>query len=135
LSFWRGDQEDDTWGTLGTVLQVLLAIPEIGLPILVAGLALGIACLPFYLAFHAAVALSGAAFLPAPAPARTLALAPAREITFLPARPLASPCPYCGTHDAEPSLSCRRCHVPHHEACWEENGGCTVYACAETRAA
>lgn len=26
-------------------------------------------------------------------------------------------------------VQCSQCGVPHHEECWKENGGCTVYGC------
>ena len=40
-------------------------------------------------------------------------------------------CPYCQTRIAagEDMISCQKCHIPHHEACWNENNGCTTYGC------
>lgn len=40
-------------------------------------------------------------------------------------------CPYCqGRIDSgEQLVQCSQCGVPHHEECWKENGGCTVYGC------
>jgi len=40
-------------------------------------------------------------------------------------------CPYCqGKILAEEAVvHCSQCGVPHHEECWKENGGCTVYGC------
>lgn len=41
-------------------------------------------------------------------------------------------CPYCRTPiDAEiEALDCPSCGTPHHQECWDENGGCTVFGCA-----
>lgn len=41
-------------------------------------------------------------------------------------------CPYCRTPiDAEiETLNCPSCETPHHQECWHENGGCTVFGCA-----
>lgn len=101
------------------VLAGLLEIPEIGLPVLVLALAVGIVATPFYIGYHAYRAFGPAL------PTRDRA-----EVPELPAGPLAAPCPYCGTRDHEPVLRCHTCGVPHHAECWRENGGCTVYACA-----
>ncbi len=40
-------------------------------------------------------------------------------------------CPYCQCEiDAgERSIVCPTCGIPHHEECWQENGGCTTYGC------
>jgi GYF domain 2/Prokaryotic RING finger family 1 len=39
-------------------------------------------------------------------------------------------CPYCGDQlaDASPRY-CADCGTPHHQDCWQENGGCTVFGC------
>ena len=40
-------------------------------------------------------------------------------------------CPYCA--DAAPDggvHDCPTCGAPHHEDCWQENGGCAVFGCA-----
>jgi len=40
-------------------------------------------------------------------------------------------CPYCqtGFRQSEHLRECPRCHIPHHEDCWHENGGCTTFGC------
>jgi hypothetical protein len=40
-------------------------------------------------------------------------------------------CPYCqGKIESEEQVvQCSQCGIPHHEECWKENGGCTVYGC------
>jgi TM2 domain-containing protein len=42
-------------------------------------------------------------------------------------------CPYCRTEveasDAN-SHPCLECETPHHQDCWDENEGCTVFGCA-----
>lgn len=40
-------------------------------------------------------------------------------------------CPYCGDQllEARVPRYCRDCATPHHEDCWNENGGCTVFGC------
>jgi hypothetical protein len=44
-------------------------------------------------------------------------------------------CPYCrGEISPSEHLSCSTCKSPHHEECWQENGGCTVYGCSEAPA-
>ncbi|MCL4783694.1 MAG: TM2 domain-containing protein [Bryobacterales bacterium] len=42
-------------------------------------------------------------------------------------------CPYCRTpmEDETALVVCPACSTPHHRECWEENGGCTVFGCAE----
>ncbi len=42
-------------------------------------------------------------------------------------------CPYCrAPMEDEAALTvCPGCATPHHAECWEENGGCTVFGCAE----
>lgn len=41
-------------------------------------------------------------------------------------------CPFC--HDAldAETTSCGACETIHHTACWDENGGCTIFGCAAT---
>jgi len=40
-------------------------------------------------------------------------------------------CPYCQTQfrPGEHAHVCPQCHIPHHEDCWRENGGCTTFGC------
>jgi hypothetical protein len=40
-------------------------------------------------------------------------------------------CPYCQTEieHGEDVMVCARCQMPHHTACWCQNGGCTTYGC------
>lgn len=40
-------------------------------------------------------------------------------------------CPYCQTQfrPGEHGHECPQCHIPHHEDCWRENGGCTTFGC------
>jgi TM2 domain-containing membrane protein YozV len=41
-------------------------------------------------------------------------------------------CPYCRMDFAEnapPRVFCTACGTPHHEDCYMENGGCTVFGC------
>ena len=41
-------------------------------------------------------------------------------------------CPYCLTEIAAgDQYSCPACQTPHHQACWSENHGCTVYGCTQ----
>lgn len=42
-------------------------------------------------------------------------------------------CPYCKTEIKEDDAVkvCPVCNIPHHEACWEENKGCTTFGCSE----
>ena len=107
------------------VLEVLVGIPELGLPLLGIALVLALAAAPFYIAYHAS-----RAFAP-----EVPSVPAAAEVVFLPERPaepartLDAACPYCGTCDHEPVRTCPTCAVPHHAACWDENRGCTVYAC------
>ena len=41
-------------------------------------------------------------------------------------------CPYCRTKmtDQERVRKCPSCETPHHEDCWAENKGCTVFGCS-----
>src|SRR5258708_28155612 len=46
-------------------------------------------------------------------------------------------CPYCRTAFDEtgpPKVFCTACGTPHHEDCYQENGGCTVFGCARAPA-
>lgn len=38
-------------------------------------------------------------------------------------------CPVCGEQALEGLVNCSKCLVPHHNACWEYNGKCGIYAC------
>jgi TM2 domain-containing membrane protein YozV len=41
-------------------------------------------------------------------------------------------CPYCRMpfdEAAPPKVFCTACGMPHHEDCYQENGGCTVFGC------
>src|SRR5215831_17630176 len=41
-------------------------------------------------------------------------------------------CPYCRMpfdENAPPRIFCTACGMPHHEDCYQENGGCTVFGC------
>lgn len=42
-------------------------------------------------------------------------------------------CPFCKTEITENDTVkvCPSCETPHHEACWNENRGCTTFGCAE----
>lgn len=42
-------------------------------------------------------------------------------------------CPFCKTEikDGDAVKVCPACGIPHHEACWEENKGCTTFGCSE----
>jgi TM2 domain-containing membrane protein YozV len=40
-------------------------------------------------------------------------------------------CPYCrGPIGAGESFECSGCGTPHHQDCYQENGGCTVFGCS-----
>lgn len=41
-------------------------------------------------------------------------------------------CPFCRfpIKERDEVVACGECHSPHHEDCWEENGGCAVSGCA-----
>jgi TM2 domain-containing membrane protein YozV len=46
-------------------------------------------------------------------------------------------CPYCRMpfdDSGPPMIYCTACGVPHHEDCYQENGGCTVFGCARAPA-
>lgn len=46
-------------------------------------------------------------------------------------------CPYCRTSFDQPELVriyCPGCGMPHHEDCFQENGGCTVFGCSHAPA-
>lgn len=46
-------------------------------------------------------------------------------------------CPYCRMpfdDSSPPTIYCTACGVPHHEDCYQENGGCTVFGCAQAPA-
>jgi TM2 domain-containing membrane protein YozV len=49
---------------------------------------------------------------------------------------MTSACPYCRTpfEPEEPVVTCEACSTPHHEDCYAENGGCTVFGCAKAPA-
>ena len=40
-------------------------------------------------------------------------------------------CPYCQStiKPGEEVIFCSDCSIPHHHACWNENGGCTTFGC------
>ena len=42
-------------------------------------------------------------------------------------------CPFCKTEikDGDTVKICPACGMPHHQACWEENKGCTTFGCSE----
>jgi hypothetical protein len=65
------------------------------------------------------------ATLPAPAPGGA-------------AKPRASNdwrCPYChqDVADGTPRVRCKVCGTKHHQACWEEHHGCSVFGCGSLR--
>lgn len=46
-------------------------------------------------------------------------------------------CPYCRMpfdEQGPAKIYCTACGVPHHEDCYQENGGCTVFGCARAPA-
>jgi TM2 domain-containing membrane protein YozV len=46
-------------------------------------------------------------------------------------------CPYCRARFDEQGLTkiyCPGCGMPHHEDCYQENGGCTVFGCSRAPA-
>lgn len=46
-------------------------------------------------------------------------------------------CPYCRMpfdEQSPPKIFCTACGMPHHEDCYQENGGCTVFGCARAPA-
>ena len=42
-------------------------------------------------------------------------------------------CPFCKTEikEGDAVKVCPACGIPHHEACWDENKGCTTFGCSE----
>ena len=42
-------------------------------------------------------------------------------------------CPFCKTPitEADALVVCPACGIPHHEGCWNENGGCTTFGCSQ----
>jgi TM2 domain-containing membrane protein YozV len=40
-------------------------------------------------------------------------------------------CPYCrgGVEDGAGGMVCQGCNTPHHQECFDENGGCTLFGC------
>lgn len=42
-------------------------------------------------------------------------------------------CPFCKTDikEGDAVKVCPECGIPHHEACWEENKGCTTFGCSQ----
>lgn len=42
-------------------------------------------------------------------------------------------CPYCKAEikGGDEVMVCPECGIPHHAACWNENGGCTTFGCKE----
>jgi|SRR5215470_5688616 len=46
-------------------------------------------------------------------------------------------CPYCRMafdEQGPPKIFCTACGMPHHEDCYQENGGCTVFGCPKAPA-
>jgi TM2 domain-containing membrane protein YozV len=46
-------------------------------------------------------------------------------------------CPYCRMpfdEQSPPKIYCTACGMPHHEDCYQENGGCTVFGCTRAPA-
>lgn len=41
----------------------------------------------------------------------------------------AASCPVCGTFIHERPFICPHCDTPHHQDCWDYNGGCATYGC------
>jgi len=40
-------------------------------------------------------------------------------------------CPYCRTDiESGDDFLCPECNTPHHEDCWKENKGCSIYGCS-----
>ena len=44
-----------------------------------------------------------------------------------------SQCQVCGEPLVNDLVYCASCHTPHHRECWEYFGGCSTYACGQTR--
>lgn len=42
-------------------------------------------------------------------------------------------CPLCKTEikEGDAVIVCPECGIPHHEACWKENKGCTTFGCSQ----
>src|SRR3954468_22908368 len=40
-------------------------------------------------------------------------------------------CPYCraGIEEGAGNMVCQACSTPHHQECYDENGGCTLFGC------
>ena len=40
-------------------------------------------------------------------------------------------CPFCQSplKSGADVVRCTQCSIPHHQECWEANGGCTTYGC------
>lgn len=59
---------------------------------------------------------------------------PQKEVVFQPQKVLQSlgDCPYCRTEmsDSDRIRNCPSCATPHHQDCWNENKGCTVFGCS-----
>jgi hypothetical protein len=65
---------------------------------------------------------------------RVVVPAPPSTESTAPPSPDGSPskvCPYCLTEivDGDSPRICSACRTPHHEDCWRENKGCTVFGC------
>jgi hypothetical protein len=51
-----------------------------------------------------------------------------------PPGPEAKPrCPMCAGEVSDRRVACRRCRTSHHRECWEYAGGCSMFACGESR--
>ena len=42
-------------------------------------------------------------------------------------------CPICGSPLEVARVTCLKCKMAHHRECWEWNGGCSMFACGESR--
>lgn len=38
-------------------------------------------------------------------------------------------CRVCGAELTDKLMLCQRCETPHHQDCWDYNGGCAIYGC------
>ena len=56
---------------------------------------------------------------------------PAAPVQPQPVVQILGDCPYCRTKmtDKDSVRKCPNCETPHHEDCWAENKGCTVFGC------